>query len=101
MRINFTLGNYDVSFSSSVLRPLSSARFIRRESYVHVVWWKFSLCVTNWALEVHPVCAQCGAADVHECPAGDEGLTYCNSCGSVEGGYEYVNLRQYENAPCC
>ncbi len=33
------------------------------------------------------VCAQCSSPEAHEVQAGDEGLTYCPDCQSVEGGY--------------
>lgn len=58
----------------------------------------FWLELVNWALEVHPVCAECGSADIGEVSHGDEGWTICSACRSIEQGYRYVDLIRYEEA---
>jgi len=34
------------------------------------------------------VCKVCGDQEAHEVSAGDEGLTVCDACKSIEGGYK-------------
>lgn len=36
------------------------------------------------------VCAECGSEDAHEVHYGDEGVTHCPDCQTIEGGYSYV-----------
>ena len=37
------------------------------------------------------VCAQCYAVDCREVFVRDEGLTVCNECSAIEGGYSYID----------
>lgn len=64
----------------------------------HLVWGKLSIYIENWTLEIHPLCAECNSADIREVSYRDEGLTVCSNCQSIEQGYRYVNLREYELA---
>jgi hypothetical protein len=43
-------------------------------------------------------CAVCDSTEIGEVWAGDEGLTRCQDCGSVEQGYKYISQREYEEA---
>lgn len=94
----FTIGNLDVRADLRSRQPWTHFRIHRTEYSRHLVWGKLSILVENWALEVHPICGQCGSGEVGEVGSGDEGWTVCQSCRSVEGGYEYVNLRKYEES---
>jgi hypothetical protein len=96
MRI--TILNWDVSIGFRARCAWDSFKLYHGESTHHLVWGKFSIYIENWTLEVHRVCAECDSTDVGEIHHGDEGWTVCQSCQSVESGYRYVNLREYENA---
>ncbi len=100
MRIHFTLGSYDVTLTNRARCALTHCKLHTNEYSHHLVWWRFSLLIENHTVECHAVCKQCGASDISEVHAGDEGLTVCQSCQTIEGGYSYVNLRVYENASC-
>jgi len=97
-RIAFTLFKWDIQAGFTALHAWTHFAIHRSDSTWHLVWGKLSIHVENWTLEVHRLCAQCNSADIGEVSWGNEGLTVCQSCGSVEQGYEYVNAREYERA---
>lgn len=94
-----TIGNFDLEVSLRALKPWRHFKIHRTDTARHLVWGKLSIHIEDWTMEVHKVCAECGSRDVGERGYGDEYLTVCSSCRSVEQGYKYVNLREYENAP--
>lgn len=96
---HFTLGKYAVSVGSTALRKWLDPHFSRSyEQGIHLVVGIFSLHIQDWTLEVHPLCAACDSPEIGEVGSGDESWTVCGSCRSIEQGYRYVNLREYENA---
>jgi hypothetical protein len=97
-QISFTFFKWDVCFGFTARHKWSHLKLHKNEIGFHLVWGKISFTVDNWTLEVHPICSQCGSSDIREHSYGDEGWTICSSCRSVEQGYEYVNLRKYEQA---
>lgn len=42
------------------------------------------------------ICAQCGSPEIGEKSFGDEGLTACEDCQSIEGGYQWITTREAE-----
>lgn len=96
--MRFTILNWDVSIRLSALCAWTHFKIHRRESYSHLVWGKLSITIENWTIECHALCAECDSPDVGEVSIGDEGFTVCQSCRSVEQGYRYVNLREFESA---
>ena len=109
MRKTLTIGSIDVTFRTDWARLKRGCSFIQKYEHksngtqygVVFGFAFFWLEIENWKLEIHPVCAQCGSVSINEVRAGDEGWTVCESCQSVEQGYEYVNLRTFENAEAC
>lgn len=95
MRKDFTIGKYDIELSNSALWPWTHFKIHKRESCVHVVWGRLSLIVDDWTREVYATCAVCGSSEIGEVQAGDEGLTVCQDCQSIEQGYKYLNKREY------
>lgn len=96
--ISFTLFKWDFRFGFTSRHKWSHFKLHKNEIGYHLVFGRFSAIIDNWTLEVHRICAECGSSDIREYYAGDEGWTICASCRSVEQGYEYVNLRKYEEA---
>lgn len=98
MRITWTIGSYRMEVSNRARRSVLSAVKHTTECGVHLVWWRFSVLIENVALEVWPICATCGSADIGEVSYCDEGVTVCQNCGGIEQGYAYVSLLDYEAA---
>jgi hypothetical protein len=94
--LRFTIGHYDFSIDFRAKREWNDFKVFKSEGTRHIVWGRLSILVENWFIEIHPVCAQCGSWEINETWARDEGWTICQSCRSIEGGYNYVNLREYE-----
>lgn len=93
--IRFTFLLWDVSISFNSRWGLGHLKLHRTEFSKHLVWYKLSILIENWSLEVHPVCAECNSDAIGEVFSGDEGLTVCEECRAVERGYRYVNLREF------
>lgn len=98
MTKSYTMFHWIVTLSNTSRRPWTHFKVHTTALGYHAVWGSLSAMIENWTLEVHPVCAQCSSADIGERRYGDEGVTYCQSCRSVEQGYKYVNLIEYEKA---
>lgn len=96
--IKFTCFNWDIRISLAARQPWTHFKVHHTEYSMHIVWGKLSIMIENWKLEVHQVCAECGSSDISEQDCGDEYLTICSSCRSVEQGYKYVNLREFEES---
>lgn len=95
--IRFTLLKWYIAIRFSSKRPLNYAKLTHNEFSHCLVWWRLSILIENWTIECHQVCAECGSSDIGEVSRGDESWTVCQDCRSVEQGYKYVNLREYEN----
>lgn len=93
-----TILNWDLSISLTARHACSHVKLYRHDGAFHLVWGKLSILIENWTLEIHPLCAECGSVEVGEMRHGDEGWTVCQSCRSIESGYRYVNLREYNAA---
>lgn len=83
-----------VSFSSK--RPWNYIKLHKAEGYYHFIWFKLSVLIEDTVSELYPICAQCDSPEIGEKGVGDESWTICDSCLSVEQGYKYVNLIDYE-----
>lgn len=94
----FTFGKYDIDINLRARRSWRTLYRTNSASRRRLVFGRLSVTLEDWQARIHPVCAQCRSSDVGERGYGDEGWTVCNSCESVEGGYVYVNLREYESA---
>lgn len=94
--MNFTIFNYNIRIGMTARWPWSCFKIHKYDYSRHLVWGKLSICVENWALEVHPICKECKSTEISEVSSGDESLTVCQACNSIEQGYEYVNLHEYE-----
>lgn len=96
--MKLTFFKWDIEVNLRAQHSWSHLRILRVNGYKHLVWGKLSIVVENWTLEIHALCSQCNSPEIGEVSWGDEGLTVCQSCGSIEQGYDYVNLREYEQA---
>lgn len=94
--MRLTILNWIVSASLRARWDWTHFRIHRTEYSTHLVWGKLSIQIENWAIQCHAVCAECGSGEIGEVSSGDEGWTVCQSCQSVEQGYRYVNLKEYE-----
>lgn len=96
--MNTTIGSFDISAGFTSLHKWTHFKIHRRprDRVWHLIWGRFSLHIDDWTAEVYALCAECGSDEIGEVSAGDEGLTVCQSCRSVEGGYRYVNKREFE-----
>lgn len=97
-RIRLTFFNWDIAAGLTARWNWTHFKIHHTEFSWHMVWGKLSILIENWTIECHTVCAECDSADIGEVSHGDEGWTVCRSCRSIEQGYRYVNLREYENA---
>jgi len=93
--MNLSLGKWDIR-TNRALWPWNHFKIHRTEAGRHIVWGRISLTVEDGTAEVVPVCAECGSIEIGEVSAGDEGLTVCRACRSVEQGYRYVSNREWE-----
>lgn len=96
MRRFFEIGRWLITLSTTRKRNA----FCRTKTEIgwRFYWRHLSLEIEDWSAEVHPLCAPCGSVEVGEVSSGDESWTVCGSCRSVEQGYRYVNLKEFENA---
>lgn len=93
------LGNWLVEVDMRALRPWShfkKHRLVYNDRGGHIVWGKLSLHWEDTSEQCYPVCRECDSPDIGERSWGDESLTVCDSCETVEGGYKYVSLKEYE-----
>jgi hypothetical protein len=100
MTRHFTVGRWVIEISTRARREWNHIHHWRsRETTAQSwIWGRFVFGIEDWTAEVYPLCAQCDSPDIGEVSCGDEGWTVCQSCRSVEQGYRYVNLREFENA---
>ena len=101
--MRFNILNYHVSLDTRARRAWSEGLLRFRGSYgngVHYVFGRLSLSIEDITLEVYPVCAECDSPNAREVSYGDEGWTICPDCQSVEQGYRYVNLQEWERLQC-
>lgn len=98
--MHFRIGPWAVTGNLGALAPITTLKR-RKLGYgqrgCHLVWWRLSILIENRKDEVFPVCAECGSPDIGEVSAGDEGWTVCQSCQTIEGGYQYISADEYEN----
>lgn len=94
---NIQLGRYRIEVRKA-RQPWAHFKIHRGENTRHLVWGRLSIHVEDVTAEVYRLCNVCGSAEIGEVSSGNEGLTVCQSCGSVEQGYKYVNLTEYERA---
>jgi len=98
--MRFNILNYHVDLNTRARRSWHEGLLKFRGAYgngIHWVWGRLSLSIEDLQAEVYPVCAECSSPDAREISYGDEGWTVCPSCQSVEQGYRYVSLREYES----
>ena len=98
--VSFTFFNWIVEANLRSRHSFSHFAIHRTDFSRHLVWGKISIVVTNWTIECHALCGECGSASIGSVSSGDEGWTVCDSCRSIEGKIEYVNYREYEKADC-
>lgn len=92
----YSLGAFDVKLSFNARCTWNSLNLYRHTGAWHLVWYKVSIHVENATLPNYTVCAECNSPDCREVQYGDEGLTVCGDCQSVEQGYRYLNKREFE-----
>jgi hypothetical protein len=90
------IGKYSIELNARARWPFKHFKVHKGEASTHVVWGKLSLVIDDMKAEVYKVCSQCGSTEIGEVRFGDEGLTVCRSCCSVEQGYDYISLEEYE-----
>jgi hypothetical protein len=97
MRYDFTIGKWDIEFTNRSMHKWTHFKTHRfNEGQLYVVWGPLTVMVEDWTAETYALCAQCDSTDIGEVGYGDEGLTVCSDCQSVEQGYKYVNKREFE-----
>lgn len=90
------LGKYVIDANLRALQPWTHFKLHRRTGVQHLVWGKLSVHIEDGSLPHYAICAVCHSPDIGEVFSGDEGLTVCQDCGSIEQGYKYLNLFEYE-----
>jgi hypothetical protein len=63
----------------------------------HLVFGKLSIHIQDMELECHAICAECNSPEIGEVSFGDDGVTVCPDCQSIEQGYRYVSANELEN----
>jgi hypothetical protein len=116
MRRSITIGKWDIEFTNGSLCKWDHFKihqhgyhwYNERKSllknlieglkygYVLIVFGKLTLVIEDWTNERYVICDVCGSTEIGEVSAGDEGLTVCQDCGSVEQGYKCINKHQYD-----
>lgn len=91
----YTLGKYDLQLGRA-LRPWSYFKVHKTDTTWHLVWGSISLFIEDWTAKVYTCCKVCQSPDIGEKSLGDESWTICESCGSIEQGYRYLNKREWE-----
>lgn len=98
MRHTFTIGRWDIEFSTRSRRSIREGllRF-PNDAGAHWIFGCISVLIEDWTAEVFHVCAECDGGELTGVPCGyDDCLTACTSCRTVEGATRYVNKREYE-----
>lgn len=90
----YQIGKWDIDVSLRARWGWGHFKIHRQDAGRHLVWGRLSLVVADGTAEVIPTCAECGSDEIGEVSAGDEGLTVCRACRSVEQGYRYVSRRE-------
>jgi hypothetical protein len=90
------LFNYVLEIRFHAKQSWSHFRIHKHDMHRHLVWGRISATYGQPHLEEVSLCAQCGSPEAREVSCGDEGWTICPDCGTVEGGYTYVTMEEYE-----
>jgi hypothetical protein len=97
--MKFETSKYRLTARLSSLRPWSHFKIHNRldDSGVwHLVFGRLSVYFEDMNVECIPTCAECGSTEIGEVSCGDEGWTVCRDCQSVEQGYNYISIRDFE-----
>jgi hypothetical protein len=99
----FWLFAYYIEIGMSALWPWSHFKLHkpryndhRNGFYRHLVWGKFSLIVSQPQYETVTLCTGCDE-EMGSVSFGDECLSHCESCQSVEGDTYEISQWEYEN----
>lgn len=97
--IRFTFGKYRYEISFNARRGFFDLKVYRDSELdtYHLVWGRFSFYRENFKDNLYPICSQCESPECREVGCGDEMWTICPECESVEQGYRYINLIEYES----
>lgn len=88
--------NYIIDAKLNARHAWSHFKVHKYDMYRHLVWGRLSVIYGQPHLELVPICAHCGSEDIGEVGYGDEGWTVCQDCQTVEGGYKYITVEEYE-----
>lgn len=99
--IEFWILGYYVEFNASARWPMTHFK-IHRNRYNegfkrHIVWGKFSLHISQPQYETVTLCSECdGDEPIENVSYGDEGLSVCPNCRTIEGKTHEISLWDYE-----
>lgn len=101
MRIVKAVGRWDVEFTTNARCTYRRLKKHVTATGSHWVWGRFSLMIEDGTEEVHLVCAECDQGILRTVSWGDEGLSVCPMCRSIEGATRYVSNRELERGEYC
>lgn len=93
---SFESGQWDISFDYRFWLSWHKRYFLSNTDSPYMVQYfigPFVIEFEDAEDECFSICAECGG-NAGEQGYGDEGLTVCEDCGSVDQGYVYKNKRQ-------
>lgn len=98
--IEFWLLGYYIEFNASARWDWSHFKIHKHRNtqgfYRHIVWGKLSLSISQPQIETVTLCSGCDE-EMGSVSFGDECLSHCESCQSIEGDTYEVSLWDYEN----
>jgi hypothetical protein len=106
MKFYWQFGRFDVSLTISKVwqrwlrlpRRLRPSRHEEGEEYGLVVSG-LTLTYEDASADTYRQCAECDSVgELAECGMGDEYLTRCSACESIEPSIRYINKREFDNA---
>lgn len=94
--MNINIFKYVVRIKFYARKSWTHLKLHKTEHTRHFVWGKLSVYIEDSTYPAYPVCEMCNSSEIGEQGIGDEGLTVCNECGSIEQGYKYLSLKEIE-----
>lgn len=94
--MSITVFKHEISLHLGAKCKWSHIKLHKAEGTKHLVWGKLSLYIEDLTSAHYAVCAECNSSEIGEVSTGDESLTICDGCRSVEQGYKYLTKREYE-----
>lgn len=87
-------GKWELRASFSSLHKWNHLKLHRYESYSHFVWGKLSVILDDLDYPIHEVCGECDSNEDSINRLGEDYLTHCSACGTIEGTTKYLSERE-------